>query len=303
MVVTITLLYFGFNFLKGIDFFTTSNKYFVVYQNVDKLTESNQVFLNGYAVGRVSHIEIEQRKNRVLVELDINSDIVLTDSTVALLNGELLGGRFIQLNVGPGERLKPKDTIRSEVAKGVMDFAEPVATNLQTTLKNLNTILDALARNTKRLDTIFIRFQTTPALLNRTLNTANANIGELSTTFKDVAANLNGTLTELKPTLSNFKTLSDSLKMIELNGTINKAQTSLTRLNETLSKLSKGDNTASKLLTEDSLYVNLNKLLQSVDSLANHFNQNPKHFLAPLGKSQKKIERELKKQNGDAKKD
>jgi phospholipid/cholesterol/gamma-HCH transport system substrate-binding protein len=302
MVVTITLLYFGFDFLKGKDFFTTTNKYFVVYQNVDKLTESNQVFLNGYAVGLVSHIQIQQQKNRVLVELDINSDIVLTDSTVALLNGELLGGRFIQLNVGPGARLKPKDTIRSEVAKGVMDFAEPVATNLQTTLKNLNTILDALARNTKRLDTIFIRFQTTPALLNRTLNTANSNIGELSTTFKDVAANLNGTLTELKPTLSNFKTLSDSLKMIELNGTINKAQTSLTRLNETLSKLSKGDNTASKLLTEDSLYVNLNKLLQSVDSLANHFNQNPKHFLAPLGKSQKKIERELKKQNGEAKK-
>ena len=303
MVVAITLLYFGFNFLKGIDFFSTSNKYFVVYKNVDKLTESNQVFLNGYAVGRVSHIEIEQRKNRVLVELDINSDIVLTDSTVALLNGELLGGRFIQLNVGPGTRLKPKDTIRSEVAKGVMDFAEPVATNLQTTLKNLNTILDALARNTKRLDTNFIRFQTTPALLNRTLNTANTNIGELSSTFKDVAANLNGTLTDLKPTLSNFKTLSDSLKMIELNGTINKAQLSLTRLNETLTKLSKGDNTASKLLTEDSLYVNLNRLLQSVDSLANHFNQNPKHFLAPLGKSQKKIERELKKQNGDAKKE
>jgi phospholipid/cholesterol/gamma-HCH transport system substrate-binding protein len=303
MVVTITLLYFGFNFLKGIDFFATSNKYFVVYQNVDKLTESNQVFLNGYAVGRVSHIQIEQRKNRVLVELDINSDIVLTDSTVALLTGELLGGRFIQLNVHPGARLEPKDTIRSDVAKGVMDFAEPVATNLQTTLKNLNTILDALARNTKRLDTIFIRFQTTPALLNRTLNTANSNIGELSTTFKDVAANLNGTLTELKPTLSNFKTLSDSLKVIELNGTINKAQTSLTRLNETLSKLSNGDNTASKLLTEDSLYVNLNRLLQSVDSLANHFNQNPKHFLAPLGKSQKKIERDLKKQNGDAKKD
>lgn len=304
MVVTITLLYFGFNFLKGIDFFTTSNKYFVIYQNVDKLTESNQVFLNGYAVGRVSHIQIEQRKNRVLVELDIDSDIVVTDSTTALLNGELLGGRFIQLNVKPGNRmLKPKDTIRSEVAKGVMDFAEPVATNLQTTLKNLNTILDALARNTKRLDTIFIRFQTTPALLNRTLNTANSNIGELSSTFKDVAANLNGTLTDLKPTLNNFKTLSDSLKMIELNGTINKAQLSLTRLNETLSQLSKGDNTASKLLTEDSLYVNLNRLLQSVDSLATHFNQNPKHFLAPLGKSQKKIERDLKKKNGDAKKD
>ena len=73
-----------------------------MYDNVDKLTESNQIFLNGYAVGRVSKIQIQQRLNRVLVELDIDSDIVLTDSSVALLNGELLGGRFIQLMMGNG---------------------------------------------------------------------------------------------------------------------------------------------------------------------------------------------------------
>lgn len=302
MVVTITLLYFGFNFLKGIDFFSTSNRYYVIYQNVDELTESNQVFLNGYAVGRVSDIQIQQRKNRVIVELDIDSDIVLTDSTVALLNGKLLGGRFIQLNVGRGNKLKAKDTLRSDVAKGVMDFAEPVATNLQTTLKNLNFILEGLARNTKRLDTMFIRLQTTPALLNRALGTANTNIDELGTTFKSVAGNLSGTLDELKPTLANFKSLSDSLKLIQINGTLNKAQQSLTKLNETLSRLNNGDNTVSKLMTEDSLYVNLNKLLFSVDSLAQHFNKNPKHFLSPLGKSQKKIERDLRKEKESKKK-
>jgi hypothetical protein len=53
---------FRLNFLKGIDFFSTSEKYYVVYQNVDQLTESNQVFLNGYAVGRVSNIQIQQKK-------------------------------------------------------------------------------------------------------------------------------------------------------------------------------------------------------------------------------------------------
>ncbi|HMG92665.1 MAG TPA: hypothetical protein VK589_21555, partial [Chryseolinea sp.] len=226
-----------------------------------------------------------------------------TDSSTALLNGRLLGGRYIQLDVKPGQKLNPKDTLLSEVAKGMLDFAAPVATNMQVTLANLNTILEALARNTARLDTIFIRLQTTPALLNRTLSSANNNIDQLGTTFRDVATNLNGTLTELKPTLSNFKTLSDSLKMMQLNGTVTKAQQSLAKLNETLAQLNKGDNTASKLLTEDSLYVNLNRLLQSVDSLAEHFNRNPKHFLSPLGKSQKKIERELKKQNGTPKKD
>lgn len=302
MVITITLLYFGFNFLKGIDFFSTSNKYFVIYRNVDKLTESNQVFLNGYAVGRVSDIQIEQRKNRVIVELDISSDIILTDSSVALLNGELLGGRFIQLNVKPGgNELKANDTITSDVAKGVMDFAEPVAANLQTTLKNLNIILESLAGNSKRLDTMFIRLQSTPALLNTTIRTANNTIGDLGTTFESVGGNLNSTLEQLKPTLANFKTLSDSLKVIQINGTLRKAQESLTKLNLTLARLNSGDNTVSKLMTEDSLYVNLNRLLLSVDSLAKHFNQNPKHFMSPLGKSQKKIERDLQKQKGSSK--
>jgi phospholipid/cholesterol/gamma-HCH transport system substrate-binding protein len=302
MVITITLLYFGFNFLKGIDFFSTSNKYFVIYRNVDKLTESNQVFLNGYAVGRVSDIQIEQRKNRVIVELDISSDIILTDSSVALLNGELLGGRFIQLNVKPGgNELKANDTITSDVAKGVMDFAEPVAANLQTTLKNLNIILESLAGNSKRLDTMFIRLQSTPALLNTTIRTANNTIGDLGTTFESVGGNLNSTLEQLKPTLANFKTLSDSLKVIQINGTLRKAQESLTKLNMTLARLNSGDNTVSKLMTEDSLYVNLNRLLLSVDSLAKHFNQNPKHFMSPLGKSQKKIERDLQKQKGSSK--
>lgn len=298
MIVAITLLYFGFNFLKGIDFFSTSNKYYAVYSNVDKLTESNQIFLNGYAVGRVSDIRIEQSRNRVIVELDINSDIVITRNTSAILNGELLGGRFIQLSIKPGSNLEPKDTLQSEVAKGLMDFftenAEPVADNLQTTLKKLNTILDNLALNSKRLDTVFTGLQRTPGLLNKTLSSANANINDLSTSFKSVAGNLNTSLNELKPTLANFHTLSDSLKRIEINGTMLKAQQSLTKLNETLSRLNKGDNTMSKLMTEDSLYRTLSKTLKSIDSLANHFNEYPRHFLSPLGKSRRKIEKELK---------
>jgi phospholipid/cholesterol/gamma-HCH transport system substrate-binding protein len=300
MVAAITLLYFGFNFLKGIDFFSTSNKYYAVFNNVGKLTESNQIFLNGYAVGRVSNIEIQQSKNRVLVELDINSDIIVTKSSVALLNGELLGGKFIQLSIKlDGTVLPPQDTIRSEVAKGLLDLftenAEPVAENLQTTLKKLNAVLDNLNANSKRLDTVFRGLQPTPGLLNKTLSSANNNIKELSTSFKSVAGNLNKSLDDLKPTLENFRSLSDSLKEMELTATLTKAQQSLTNLTQTLNNLNKGDNTMSKLMTEDTLYVNLNRLLQSVDSLATHFNENPRHFLSPLGKSKKKIQRELKK--------
>lgn len=303
MVSAIVLLYFGFNFLKGIDFFSTNKKYYAIYKNIDKLTESNQIFLNGAPIGRVSEIIIQQNKNRVVVELSIDSEIIVTHSSIAVLNGELLGGRFIQLIVGkPDQVLKPKDTIQTDVAKGLTELitenAKPVAANLQTTLSKLNGILDTLATSTYLLNTMLADLSTTPKLLNRTINSVEGNFGELSGTFKSVGTNLNTTLEDLKPTLQNFRTLSDSLKVIELNGTITKAQQAIGNLNQTLSKLSKGDNTASKLMTEDSLYVNLNNLLYSLDSLAKHFNENPRHFMAPLGKSRKKIERELKQQNG-----
>ncbi len=300
MISAIVLLYFGFNFLKGIDFLSSDYKYYAIYKNVDKLTESNQIFLNGYAVGRVSDIIIQQKKDRVLVELSIDSDIIVTESSLAVLNGELLGGRFIQLVVGKtGERLQPEDTIRSEIAKGISDFiaenAEPVAANLQTTLRKLNSILDTLHVSASLVNNMLEDLQSTPKQLNYTIANLNGKVGTVTGTFNEVGKNLNTTLTDLKPTLQNFKVISDSLKRLELNGTITKAQQSLTKLNETLTALNRGDNTASKLMTEDSLYNNLNSLLQNLDSLANHFNANPKHFLAPLGKSRKRIERDLEK--------
>jgi phospholipid/cholesterol/gamma-HCH transport system substrate-binding protein len=308
MISAIVLLYFGFNFLKGIDFFSSSHKYYAIYKNVDKLTESNQIFLSGYAVGRVSDIVIQQNKDRVLVELSIQSDIVVNKASVAVLNGELLGGRFIQLVVGNSdERLKPKDTIRSDVAKGLADFiaenAEPVAANLQTTLRKLNTMLDTLNRSAVMLNRMFADLEGTPRLLNNSIINLNGKVGEMSGTFQEVGNNLNTTLIDLKPTLANFKTLSDSLKRLQLSGTINKARQTLNKLNETLASLNSGDNTASKLMTEDSLYVNLNNLLYNLDSLASHFNENPRHFMAPLGKSRKRIQKDLeqqrKKENGN----
>ncbi|CAN5392100.1 hypothetical protein BH10BAC4_BH10BAC4_01560 [soil metagenome] len=299
--VTIVLLYFGFNFLKGIDFFSSTSKYYVIYDNVDNLAVSNPVMVSGFSVGRVSKIKImPNRMHSVLVEIDIDSDIQLGDSTKAILDSELLGGKFVILSIGVVTTpLKVRDTLRSEVAKGMFDMltetAEPVASNLQSTLRKFNSVIESLTKNSQRLDSIFKDLQTTPDLLNTTLRNANGKISTLSGSFSDVASNLNTTLMELKPTLKNFAILSDSLKQMELNKTILKTQQTMTSLNETLAKLRKGDNTVSKLMTEDSLYVNLNKLLIRLDSLVSHMNNYPKHFTAPLGKSRKKVLREMKK--------
>ena len=302
VAITLVLLYFGFNFLKGIDFFSTTNKYYVMYDNIDELAVSNPVLVNGFAVGRVSHISIMQKKqNKVLVELMIDSDIKMGDSTQAILNSDFLGGKSILLSIGKiTAPLKPKDTLIAVVAKGMLDLlsetATPVADNVGTTLRKFNIILDNLSKNSQQLDTIFLRLQATPLLINRTLSTANGSIEELATSFKSVANNLNGTLTELKPAATNFKVFSDSLKRMQLNQTVREAKQTVEKLNAMMDKFGESNGTIKKLMTEDSLYVNLNKLLINLDTLANHFNNNPKHFLAPLGKSKSRIERDRKKE-------
>lgn len=300
IAIAIAALYFGVNYLKGIDFFSTTNKYYAIYDNSNQLAVSNPVLVNGFAVGRVSNIRmLTEMDNKVFVELEIESSIILTDSTKAILNSVLLEGRSIVLNIKPSKtKLKPGDTLKALIAKGMFDkVSEKLETvDLQTTMLKLNETLNDLSKNSRQLDLILTNFQATPNLLNTTLITANGKINDLSGAFKSVAENFNGTLNELKPTLTNFKAISDSLKMLKLNQTLTKTQQTISNLNQTLARLNKGDNTMSKLMTEDTLYVNLNKLLKTLDSLAVHLNTNPKHFLAPLGKSKKKIDRDRRKE-------
>src|SRR5882762_3418493 len=172
--ITLVLLYFGFNYLKGTDFFERKKIYYAIYDNIDQLAVSNPVLVNGYAVGRVSGIKIlQKRNNHVLVEMEIDADIVITDSTKAILNSELLGGKSVLLKMGHSKKkLNEGDTLQSEVAKGMFDVlsetATPVATDLQSTLRKFNSAIDNFSKNFEKLDVILTKLQRTPDLINKT---------------------------------------------------------------------------------------------------------------------------------------
>lgn len=304
MAISLVALYLGFYYLNGIDFFTTDRKYYAIYDNVDKLMESNQVYINGFAVGRVNSITIlTHHHNKVAVEMLIRSGITLTDSTVAVLSSDFLGNKSILLNMDKvGKPLVPGDTVTSGLEKGLADLlekADPVADNLQATLRKLNTILDDLASHTGSLDTIFTRFKETPALLNRTMINANLTIDSLSHDLRLFVNNANNSIKDVQPSFRNFRAFSDSLRAVQLGTTVAKLNATIARINALLSKADSGRTTMGKLMTEDTLYVNMNNLLLSLDSLSHHLNTNPKHFFAPLGKSKRKIERDLEKQRKD----
>lgn len=297
-VGALTLLYFGFYYLKGIDFLSSTKNYYAKYDNISQLAVSNPVLVNGFAVGRVSDIRLMPAiGNKVLVEIEINSRVVVGSGAKATLSSDFLGSKTILLDLGDLKKpLKDKDTIQAEVAKGMLDMfsdaAEPVADNLESTLRKLNTLMDNLNTELGEVDILFKKLRATPDKINSTVEKIGYRFDDIAGNVKSVADKLNGTLTTLDPTLKNLKVVSDSLTQIKLNQTLVKATETLNTLNEALKKLKSGDNTASKLLTDDSLYVNLNKMLVSIDSLASHFNSHPRHFLSPLGKSAKKIEKD-----------
>ncbi|MBM3177552.1 MAG: MCE family protein [Bacteroidetes bacterium] len=300
--VAIAALYLGFNYLKGKDFFHHTATYFVKYDNVSELAASNPVLVNGYAVGRVSKIGLLPREgNRVLVELEIEGNVPIGKDAKATLSSALLGSKSILLDLGDTRYpAKPGDTLRGELAKGMIEMisetANPVAVDMQSTLKKFNGILDDLAVTLETINPVIHKFNETPTKLNGLLDQSGQNLNDMSLTIKEVSDKLKLSLAELDPTLKNLRVISDSLRQLEINRTLEQTRTTLVSMSEIMTKLKNGDNSASKLLTEDSLYNNVNRLVLSIDSLTNHVNNDPKDFFGPLAKSRKKIERERRRE-------
>lgn len=304
-LMALAVLYLGFNYLKGVDFFSKTKKYYVVYNDVGGLTRSNPVNISGFTVGRVSKIKLLQdRKNKILVELDIDSDIILGDTALAKLNADLLGS--VSIVVFPGDLSNPKkpgDTLRSRVDPDLTELlkesAQPLSDNLQVTIRKLNILLEDMNGSGTELKKALESFTKLSNNLNARIYENRDNIKTTISEFKAISKNLNKMLIELKPTLKNFETVSDSLSKIDVNKTLSRVDTLLDHLILTAQMLESDSSSFGKLMNDDALYESLNKTILDLDTLLNHLNENPKHFLAPLGKSKKKIEKEQAKDSGN----
>ena len=195
-LLTITaglVFYFGFNFLKGKDLFGRTSIYYVVYSNVDGLDKSNPVIVNGLAVGKVSDIQLRQDfNNQVVVQLSINSAIILGDSTIAeLSNTNFLGSKAIILNIGSIENpLEPKDTLIAHLDRGIaeyLDNVQPITDNLNVTIRRVNEILLGLQGSGETVASAI-------AQLEQTLKQVNGILDDNRQGMSSVIANTNGML-------------------------------------------------------------------------------------------------------------
>jgi phospholipid/cholesterol/gamma-HCH transport system substrate-binding protein len=284
-VISLVVLYFGFNFLKGSDLFSSSNQYYAVYDNVDGLVVSNPVMLNGLSVGRVKDITILQaRGNQLLVTIDIDRDIRLTKTSVAsLADGGLLGGKLINLGIQPGAPLEDEDTLRSEKVVGLSTLlqqkASPVLDNADSLMRNLNIVTSKFKETGTILNQLLGTVDRTGLTLQATVNENRKAIAAMLTNLNTLSSSLIETEKELKPLLGKANTFADSLQALRLNETVNQANLTVARLQGLLQNLESGQGTMGKLLKDEKMYANLNQTLVDLDKLLVDFRQQPKRYV------------------------
>ncbi len=286
-VVAIAILYLGFNFLKGTDFFDPSNSYYVVYNSVDGLAISNPVKVNGYKVGRVGSIKLLQQggETRMLVGLEITSDLEIYEGSEAVLEDDgLLGGKSIKLNLQQrGAVANDGDTLRGSVDKSLQEMiqerADPIVAEVDTTLHRVNNILTGLSGSGDKVDQAVGELQLTAETLKYIVLENRKDINAIAENLRGLTETLNDEQNGIKPFLVKMNQMADSLNNLELKQTVANANQAIANLEEVTKGLQDGEGSLGMLLKDDSLYNNLNRSSENLDKLLIDVRKHPGRYL------------------------
>ena len=277
------LLFFGIDYLKGINVFKAANYYYVSYTNVNGLTVSSPVTINGFKVGQVRDINYEyDNPGHVLVELSLDKKLKVPSGSKAIIKSDLLGTASVELQFSPsadshdvGDKLigEAMPSMLDNVASELMPTVSSIFPKVDSLLTSVNRLVSdsALLSSVKRLDKITANLEATTVNLNRTL----ATMPKVMTTVDGVALNLD-TIT------ANLALVSQELKEMPIESTLQNVHDITADMKVLAGKLNSTDNSLGLLLNDRGLYDHLNGAAGGLDSLLFDVKKNPKRYIPPI---------------------
>lgn len=286
-VVAITILYVGFRFLKGIDFFDPTNTYFVEYGTVEGLSVSSPVKVNGFRVGRVKSINLQQEgaETKMVVGLEISDDLEIYDGSKAILSDDgLLGSKSITLAIaGQGKVLEEESFLIGMVDKSLQEMiqerADPIVAEVDTTLHRVNNILSGLSGSGEKVDRAVGELQETAELLKYIVTENRRDINVITNNVRQLSGALNDPESGIKPFMAKLNQMADTLNSLELRATLANANMAVSRIDSITRGLERGEGSLGMLLKDDSLYNNLNRSSEDLDKLLIDVRRNPGRYL------------------------
>lgn len=277
----LAILFFGIDFLKGINLFHASNYYFATYNNVNGLAISAPVTVNGFKVGQVRTIEYQyDNPGTVKVELSLDGELKLPEGSRALLTTDMLGTASIALELANGTNYIPVGSkIDGGQAAGLMDgitndimpAIAAIAPKVDTLLTTTNRLLSdpALAASIQRMDAITANLQTSSTYLNRTVAQMPAIAGDV----KAITGNFTGTSEQLL-------TFSNTMNRLPMDSLASQIQITTANLRMLTEQLNDRNSTLGLLMNDPALYNNLNSTVRSLDSLFVDIKAHPKRYIS-----------------------
>lgn len=282
VIVALVILFFGINFLKGVNIFKAANYYYASYTDVQGLAQSAPVTLNGYKIGVVRNVSYDYaHPGHVTVELSVDKSLKLPRNSKATVSADLLGTASVVLTLGNSADgfYNVGDTLVSAVDKGMlaglsetlMPTVNSVITKIDTLLTGLNTIIadPALKTSIGRLDQITAELNGTIASLHSVM----AAMGPVTKDLKSITENVD-TIT------GDLAAVTGQLRQVPVDSLLNDVQNTISNLEALTAKLNNPDSSLGKLTNDPQLYNNLTAATASLDSLFVDIKRNPKRYIS-----------------------
>lgn len=260
-IVCLGILYFGFNFLKGINIFSPTKVYVGTFDRINGLTAQAPVYIKGYQVGLVESIQYDFKQIPAFtVNVSIDKTIELPRGTqMALVADGLLGGGAIELQLPlMSNRAMPYqkgDTLPTHIEPGLID-------NLQTgLLANLDSLL-----NEANILLASLNEQLNEGSIYATLQHIEQITRDLTVSSKDIRAlthnQLPAIMDKADATIEGLNDIINDVKAADIQGTVGKVDSTISTLNAALQSQ---EGTVGMLLNDKTLYDNLNIALEDLD--------------------------------------
>lgn len=299
-IVALTLLIIGFNFLKGKDVFSRTKKIYAVFNELGTLEKSNEVKINGLAVGTVyDKQEKDKDVSAVVVTISLTRDVNIPKNSVAYISSSLVGSSYIIIEKGNShEMMGNGDTLATRLETGILGDVKAqmnptmakirdVLDSLETTLTGLNGLLNK--ENKEYLRETLANLGAASASLSQLLDQENGSLAKTLSNAQSITENLKKNNEDISATIGNAKTASEKLAALELKPTIDSLNAMILSLKTTADKLNSPDGTLGALMNDRKLYDKLYDAILSAEILVDDLRTHPKRYvnLSVFGKKDK----------------
>lgn len=280
--VCLFLLFFGFNFLKGVNIFSPTNSYHGTFCHLHGLEEQAAVYIRGHKVGQVDRLHYDfTRDSAFLVDISIRKDIALPQGTkMALVSDGMLGGMAIELQFPESSSMTNDQS--QMIEKGAFLNTTYVPGLIESLQGELLAHVDEAVQEVDSL-VAALRTQVEGDHIKNSLE----NVDRISGDLTSVSSNLKHMMKTQVPTIvnnadtaiANLNTIVADIKEADLKATVARVDNAVDNVNGLVSDVRSQDGTIGQLIYNKSLYNHIDATVVSADSLLVDLKAHPKRYV------------------------